>query len=90
MDIIRHDNGDISFKRRGQPPMVVPGFEPDLGDPYLFHPILPPCKRRGLITLPPCNNCPKGKTVPHCSKYNYIGVIVEQCIDCGNKDLNEP
>lgn len=39
-------DGSIVFPKRGKPPMIVPGFYQDGGDPYLWHPDFIDCVYR--------------------------------------------
>lgn len=88
MRYITHGNGDIQFIHRGNPPMVVPGYEPDDGDPYLFHPILPPCNYRKMVLLV-LSCCPNGKQVKQCTKHGYIALLPEICKICVENGQNQ-
>jgi len=40
------DNGYLEADRSIAPPMAPDGFEVAFGDPYVFLPVLPPCRDR--------------------------------------------
>lgn len=42
------DNGQVIYPVRGNPPPDMPGYVRDPGNPYVFIPIWPPCKFRGV------------------------------------------
>lgn len=45
----------ICAPRRGSPPVAPDGYEPEPGDPYVFHIKLPPCEdREERIVKRPC------------------------------------
>ncbi len=81
-------NGDIQFIKRGDPPMVVPGYEVDAGDPYIFHPVLPPCQYRTFKLLV-LSCCPSGKNVRHCTKFGFLSMPPETCISCVKMGLDQ-
>lgn len=82
-------DGSIEFIKRGLPPTEVPGFEVDPGNPYIFRPILPPCKRRTTVKVPtPC--CPEGKEVVACEKFGFIYMTPQCCINCDKDGKSEP
>jgi len=73
--------GAIQFIHRGLPPMEVPGYEVDPGDPYIFHPVVAPCVHRVPLKITtPC--CPEGKEIRFCDKFKYYNVLSSQCMDC--------
>lgn len=83
-NFIRNYDGSITFKKRGMPPMEVPGFEVDEGDPYHFIPILPECEHRGTTKIKiPC--CPQMIEVSHCKRYNFMQMPPAQCINCAKE-----
>jgi hypothetical protein len=87
--MISHLNGDIEFVKRGPAPMVVPGYEPDEGDPYVFHPIMPACTARTFKKIT-SGCCPEGREVLFCIKYNLLAVMPSKCVDCAKKNQHQP
>lgn len=73
------EDGSLAFPKRGLPPDDMPGYVRDLGDQYLFHPKIPECIHRQIITnVLPCGRC---HTVWRCDKLNSL-TSVKQCRDC--------
>jgi hypothetical protein len=82
-------DGSIIFPHRGNPPMEVPGFEVDPGDPYRFFPVLPACKKRVFKKLQvPC--CKDLMNITCCEKYDIPMVTPQYCFECARLGRHEP
>ena len=83
-------DGTLQFVKRGLPPDELPGYEADPNDPYLFHPILPPCAARTYKNLDNSDCCPIGRHLRHCSKFGYYSMTPETCKMCAEAGNHVP
>ncbi len=83
-------DGSLQFLKRGMPPEEMPGYEPDPGDPYMFHPILAPCAARIYKNFVDSECCPIARHVRHCTKYGYYQMTPETCKSCSDQNLHQP
>lgn len=83
-------DGSIQFPMNGPPPMIVPGYEVDPGDPYRFHLELEPCAARTFKNVKVGNCCPEGRNVRHCTKFNLVAMTPPHCKNCVEKGEHVP
>lgn len=81
-------DGSVQFIARGLPPEELSGYVVDEHDPYIFHPILPPCAARVYKDLPGKECCHAAKNVRHCTKYGYIAMTAETCFSCAAQNMH--
>lgn len=82
-DAMHFPDGTIAFPNRGPPPPDIPGYEREIGDPYIFHPIEEPCTHRETKV----ERCPNGrlKVVSFCS-LKSIHLTPKICQECKERD----
>ncbi len=77
-------NGELMFPHRGTPPKAIQGYIKDSGDPFIFKPLVSPCKYRSIMWKKICGG--QVQTM-HCSKFG-ICVKTIDCLSCEESNGN--
>ncbi len=75
--------GVLTFPHRGKPPLPIVGYIQDAGDPFVFKPILCPCKHR---TSKWKNVCGGMRQQMDCGKFKIL-ITAKDCLVCKDSEI---
>lgn len=77
------ENGCITFPHRGTPPKPIIGYVQDVGDPFVFKPILCACKHRSDKYKNVCGGMVRRMD---CGKFK-IAITAKDCLVCHDAEI---